>query len=243
MKSAITATAFIILLFTSACQHKLSEEEKASLTTVSIADHEELEDSFALADGAEQPVAANVMATSVGGVAPTLFGALIDAGVRGYQQDEFEEQYSEYIQSVNQAVPRKIGDMFEQRAEIVLKEDPFFGPRYRDKSPNYFDGEITRYGLVRKYRTSEETYLEAQVQGSIWLMGTEGDRLFTELIFVRSDSVFTMEQLHQRPERMKQMFRELGDNFQSEFKQIIDKQMGREAETDAQNTRTEAVPD
>lgn len=218
----------VVVASLSSCSQKLTEKQKLAITSIAVADHEELKGSKKMVNGGKSPGAAKSLPMATGGgMLPALLGEAIDAGVVAVQKNNFKKQYGDSLDRLNAFALPKISDALEKRGVSVLKRDAFFGDKWSDTAgAHYFDGEITSYGLQRRERKSGNTYLEATVGVNVWLM-SDGKKLFTSPMTVRSARVYTVDELMSKPERVKTLYKEACDDFEKQFIGLLNVKLGR----------------
>ena len=217
-----------VLTFTS-CSHSLTEKQKAAITSIGVADHDVLKGAKKAVNGSKPlGVAQAITGASGGGILPALFGEAIDAGVVAVQKNSFQKQYGSDVERLNAIAYPKLVDAIEKRGVSVLQRDAFFGPKWTDKAgEHYFDGEITSYGLQRRHRDADETYLEAMVGVNVWLVSND-KKLFKAPLMLRSENAYTVADYVEQPERLRAVFKEACDGFDSQFSALLDQKLGRE---------------
>ncbi|MFC4991426.1 hypothetical protein [Rubritalea tangerina] len=194
------------------CTQSLSERELESIQSVGIAEHAQSEGANVGVRGG--PSVENAETLSL------LLEDAIRSGALG-AASEADQSVSDYV------VPR-LADSIEQRAMGILKSDGFFGEKLKKDASHYFDGEVVRYGLVRdKHSGGDAEYYQAHVELRVWLEDSEGKKLFSELMDLRSQSAFTVADYVEGPEKLKQVFREVGGEFDKSFKELLDRELGR----------------
>ncbi len=216
------------LALTNCAATRLTDAQKQSITSVSVAEPAVETNDFHAADGTDSPNASSSVPTATGGgIIPALLGAAIDSGVTAYQGAQFRKQYGEKLASVDAVVPRTIGVDLRKRAAVVLKKDAFFGPKMMSQSDTKFDGELLNYGLTRSYRKDDQTYLGATVSLNVWLIGKDGKKLFTRKLDLRSGSSFTIDEYATDKKRVTKVFNEAFSDFEVQFADLLNTQMGR----------------
>ena len=206
----------------------LTEKQKEMLTTVSIRPHEAIENAFHDPDGTASPNAGeSVPAATGGGLIPALIGSAIDKGVTSSQRKSFNEDNQQYFEEVNRTTPKDVVQQLQARATKVLKEDSFFGPRLTEGSDNYFDGEILDYGLKRAHKTDGKIYLGASLSIKVWLMGSDGKKMFTQILTISSKDSYTMAQYATDDTLTSKVFLQAMDDFEEKFKSMLDWKLGR----------------
>ncbi|WP_193214988.1 hypothetical protein [Luteolibacter marinus] len=210
------------------CSSTLSEKQKAAITQVTVAKPAVGPEDFQPASGTQSPGAANGVPMATGGGAlPALIGLAIDAGVTAHQASEFKKQYGAQLDEVNAAARRDIGEALRERGSKVVKNDPFFGPKLATSAPYRFDGELVRYGLVRFSRSDDQTYLGAEIVCNVWLADASGKKLFTRTTVCRSEDSHTIHDFAAKKSLVNDVFKQAADQFESQFKAILDQQLGR----------------
>lgn len=234
--SSLLLSALCVHVFSS-CSGGLSQKQKDTITTVTVADHSVKKNAKMPINGTEVPAHTrktpfvytgdeNFSSTASTGVTGLLFEEAADAGMLAGQNKEFKKQYKNELEKLNSVVYPKIAEGIEKRAISTVKENGFLGERWVKNSPHYFDGEIIAYGLQRKMRRSEETYLEAVVGVRVWFI-SEGKQLFSESIVMRSRNAHTVASYVENPELLRKVFQEAGNDFSVQFKTLLEKQFGK----------------
>jgi hypothetical protein len=163
---------------------------------------------------------------STTGVTGQLFLEAANAGMLVEQDKGFKKQYKTGIEKMNSVVYPRIAEGIEKRAISAVKKNGFLGARWAKKSPHYFDGEILAYGLQRKTRRGEETYLEAVVGMRVWFV-SDGKQLFSESIVTRSRNAHTVAGYVENPELLRTVFQEAGNDFDVQVKALLEKKFGK----------------
>lgn len=219
---------FLAILILGGCAgSKLSESEKQSIDTISI-------QSVATNDGAFHEIDASTgnpgiqdSVGSQGGLIGSLVGALIDAGVKSYQNSEFKEKYPVHHETVNSIIVKDIDKSIEQHVLDMMKKDPFFAPRLVEKSSNYIDGEVISFGLNRFRMIEEETYFGARIHLKIWLMGKDGEKLFDEYMTISSRSSYRVTKLAENEKLLHILYDQALADFDNKFSLLLDSKLGR----------------
>lgn len=222
-------TIFVVLSLASCAPGKLTEAQKASLERVTVYQPVVQAEDLKPVDGSESPNAAsNVPMATGGGIIPALIGSAIDAGVTAHQSSQFKKQYGAQIDQVQARIPRSPGPALRERATRVLKKDSFFGSRYTEnKAGNRFDGDLVSYGLVRYDRKNDQTTLGMDISCNVWLMDANSKKLFSQLIIGRSVDSHTIHDYAAKPKLVDKVYAQALDSFESQFKGMVDSQLGR----------------
>ncbi|MEO1856510.1 MAG: hypothetical protein ABGY95_03960 [Rubritalea sp.] len=224
-------------LVLSSCSVSLTQKQKDAITSVSVLDHSVNKNAQMPINGTEAPSHThkapfiytgdeNFSSSAATGTTGQLFKEAADAGMLEVQAKGFQKQYKTELEKMNSVVYPKIAEGIEKRAVAAVKENGFLGGRWAKKSPHYFDGEIIAYGLQRKIRRGEETYLEAVVGIRVWFV-SEGKQLFSESIVMRSRNAHTVASYVENPELLRTVFEEAGNNFSVQFEALLDKRFGK----------------
>ena len=234
--SYLFLSALSMLVFSS-CSGGLTQNQKDAITSVSVADHSVKKNARMPINGTEVPAHTHkspfvytgdegFSSTASTGVTGLLFEEAADAGMLAGQNKEFKKQYKTELEKLNSVVYPKIAEGIEKRAVATVKKNAFLGARWAKNSPHYFDGEIIAYGLQRKIRRGEETYLEAVVGMRVWFI-SEGKQLFNESIVMRSRNAHTVASYVENPELLRTVFQEAGNDFSVQFKTLLEKKFGK----------------
>jgi hypothetical protein len=206
----------------------LSEKQKAMLSTVSVRPYEMAECAFHKPDGTASPNASSgVPAATGGGLIPSLIGSSIDASVTSKQQKEFEKNNGQYFKKANEGVPGDIAKRLETRTIKVLNSDPFFSPRMTPESSSYFGGKILNYGLTRLTENNGNVYLEAKINLDIWLVGSNGKKMFHQLLSASSIDAYTMQQYAADKSLSERVFEQALDDFEVQLIKLTNVKLGR----------------
>ncbi len=234
--SSLLISALSVLVFSS-CSGGLTQKQKDAITSVSVADHSVKKNAKMPINGTEVPSHThkapfvytgdeNFSSDAATGVTGKLFEEAADAGMLAGQDKNFQKQYKTELEKLNSVVYPKIAEGIERRAISTVKENGFLGGRWAKNSTHYFDGEIIAYGLQRKTRRGEETYLEAVVGVRVWFI-SEGKKLFSESIVMRSRNAHTVASYVENPELLRTVFQEAGNDFSVQFKALLEKKFGK----------------
>lgn len=234
-RSLILSTLSVLVF--SSCSGGLTQQQKDAITTVSVLDHSVNKNAQMPINGTEVPSHThkapfvytgdeNFSSSEATGTTGLLFKEAADAGMLEVQAKGFQEQYRTELEKMNSVVYPKIAEGIEKRAISIVKENGFLGGRWAKNSPHYFDGEIIAYGLQRKVRRGEETFLEAVVGMRVWFV-SEGKQLFNESIVMRSRNAHTVASYVENPELLRTVFQEAGNDFSIQFKELLEKKFGK----------------
>ena len=234
--SYLILSTLSVLVFSS-CAGSLSQKQKDAITTVGVLDHSVKKNAQMPINGTEVPAHTHkapfvytgdegFSSTASTGVTGLLFEEAADAGMLAGQNKEFKKQYKNELEKLNSVVYPKIAEGIEMKAISAVKENGFLGERWVKNSTHYFDGEVIAYGLQRKIRRGEETYLEAVVGVRVWFV-SEGKQLFTESIVMRSRNAHTVASYVENPELLRTVFQEAGNDFDVQFKALLEKKFGK----------------
>jgi hypothetical protein len=164
----LSLSALSVTLLFSSCAAKLSPEQRAGLSSVTVA-------KTAIGEGAyEDPyggdVASRDMVASQG-----LIGLAVGSAISGTQNNMFKGKNQGYFAAVRKNTPADLGDMLNHQLKNSLAGDPFFKSRLAAKSENAFTSEITTHRLFRVGKNDNGDLLfAAEIYADIYLKDKAG---------------------------------------------------------------------
>jgi len=171
LSSTIAATLCAISL--SSCATKFTAAQKASLTSLAIADVKVRDGAYSEPSGADRAAATNTTMATGGG----LIGALIGESVAASQNSIFKGKSKQHFGAVKGNTP-EISPIVSKTVGSGIKNDPYFGQRLRISSPNLIQSEVVSYGLVRSGKQDDGTLLlTPMVSVKFTLNGADGKKM------------------------------------------------------------------
>lgn len=206
----------------------LSEKQKAMISGVGVKPYEMAPGALHIPDGTASPNASSgVPAATGGGLIPALIGSAIDTSVTSRQQKEFEKNNGQYFKNANDSIPEDIVKQLEARTVKVLNSDPFFGSRLKSKPSSFFCGKVLDYGLTRLSEKNGNIYLEAKIKLDVWLVGSDGKKMFKQPVSASSKDAYTMQQYASDKSLSARVFEQALDDFEVQLIKLTDAKMGR----------------
>ncbi|MGJ8676358.1 MAG: hypothetical protein ACSHX0_02445 [Akkermansiaceae bacterium] len=172
MKTSIIL-AGIFATFLSSCSTKLTEEQKAILSTVSIEKTSIETTAYQDPHGAAVGTAANVAMATGGG----LIGALIGETVSASQNKMFKNAESSNIERIKSLTPHSLAPVVNNEIQAAIKENTFFSSRIQKQSPNRFTSKIIRYTLNRTGKSDSGLLMSPSITAEVKLVGSDGETI------------------------------------------------------------------
>lgn len=178
----VLALALIAVL--SGCATTWSDQDKAQLAAVSVAQPAVVPKAYHKPDATDSPgLAQSIPVATGGGAIPSLLGSAIDAVVTARQQHKFEETNAQYFDALAKDLATPPTAELQAAINERLSTHQFFKSRLSDKNGAAFVAEIQKYGWQRSPLSKDnDILLRMRIIAKVSLKSPKGDILWTSQI-------------------------------------------------------------